>query len=86
MCKSLTKAFSGKAERLAEMEAKVAQDAATDALKKAATPVGDSEDTRKASDALLKRRLAQRGVGSTIGAGGMESAAPQLGLKMLMGQ
>lgn len=94
MCfKGITKMFSGKQERLAQMAAADAQaasdaeaKAANEAMRKALTPPADNEDAKKRSDQLQRRLMSMRGARSTLGAGAGDLAAPSIGLKVLMGQ
>lgn len=87
MCfKSISKMFSGRSERLAQIEAGKRQEQADAAMREAMRPAADNENSRQASDNALKRLLGRRGAASTIAFGGRgDMAAPSIGLKQLMG-
>lgn len=87
MCfKGITKMFSGRAERIAKIDAATRQAQADEALREAMRPPQDNENAREASDRALKRLLGRRGAASTIAFGGRgDMAAPNVGLKQLMG-
>lgn len=87
MCiKAVSKMFSGRSERIAQIEAAKRQEQADQALREAMRPAADNENAREASDRALKRLLGRRGAASTIAYGGRgDMAAPNVGLKQAMG-
>lgn len=81
---AFTGLFGGRAQRLETIRSAEQQDRADKAMRAALTPPEDSEPARVAAERRLSRLAGRRGVRDSLG--GFGDVAPQIGVRMALGE